>query len=255
MFRVNRPWRCGVFLFTILAANLHAQDTPPETWRGLVVEPENRCSRYQSSDYCYLPSVERKIVVELGRIYSPYTGECFDTIWQTDIEHIVARSEAHDSGLCAADDATRRQFSSDPLNLTLASPELNRHQKRAHDATEWMPARNRCWFANRVLQVRLKYGLSIDQREAEALEKILSTCTTTEIKESSCPMISSPPALHSAKVREKSEALLRWDDNQDGSISCREAQRHGIAPVPLRHPAYRFMDDSDSDCIVCEDRE
>ena len=29
-------------------------------------------------------------------------------------EHMVARSEAHDSGLCAADPATRRRFASDP---------------------------------------------------------------------------------------------------------------------------------------------
>lgn len=257
-FTVSRfrfRWPFGIFAYIVFAAFFHAEAQPAEMWRGLVVEPENRCSRYQSSDYCYLPSVERKIVAELGRIYSPYTGECFDTIWQTDIEHIVARSEAHDSGLCAADGATRRRFSSDPLNLTLASPDLNRHQKRAYDATEWMPARNRCWFANRVLQVRLKYGLSIDRREAEALEKILSACTTTETIESSCPATSGPPALHSAKVREKSEALLRWDDNQDGRITCREARRHGIAPVPLRHPAYRFMDDSEDDCIVCEYRE
>ena len=36
---------------------------------------------------------------------------------ETDIEHIVARSEAHDSGLCVADEATRRRFATDLLNL------------------------------------------------------------------------------------------------------------------------------------------
>ena len=236
----------------ILAAGFHTPSLSAETWRGLVVEPEHRCSRYRSSDYCYLPSVEPKIAAELGKIYSPYTGQCFENLWQTDIEHIVARSEAHDSGLCAADAATRRRFSSDPLNLTLASPELNRHQKRAYDATGWMPDINRCWFAHRVLQVRLKYGLSIDRREAEVLEEVLSVCETNEIEVSSCPAISNLPAIHSAKVQKKSEALRLWDDDQDGRITCREAHRHGIAPVSRRHPAYRFMDDSKGDCIVCE---
>lgn len=57
----------------------------------------------------------------------------------TDIERIVARSDAHDSGLCAADAATKTRFSSDLLNLTLASPAVNRSQKAAKDAAEWGP--------------------------------------------------------------------------------------------------------------------
>ena len=244
-----------VFLGLIFTASIPSLSFAAEIWRGLIVEPEQRCSKYRGSDYCYLPSVEPKIVAELGRIYSPYTGQCFENIWQTDIEHIVARSEAHDSGLCAADATTRRKFSSDPLNLTLASPKLNRHQKRAHDAAGWVPEINRCWFAQRVLQVRLKYGLSIDRKEAEALEEVLSTCETTGIEPSSCPPISEVPMTHSAKVREKSSALRRWDDNQDGKITCREAQHHGIAPVFRGHPAYPFMDDSDGDCIDCQHKD
>ena len=249
----NPPLLPGAaFLGLIVAASLPGLSFAAETWRGLVVEPEQRCSEYRGGEYCYLPSVEPQIVAELGRIYSPYTGQCFDSIWQTDIEHIVARSEAHDSGLCAADAATRRKFSSDPLNLTLASPELNRHQKRAHDAAGWLPAINRCWFAQRVLQVRLKYGLSIDRKEAEALETVLSACETTGLERSDCPTVSGVPMMHSERTREKSEALRRWDDNRDGRISCHEAQHHGIAPVPRGHPAYRFMDDSDGDCIDCQ---
>ena len=65
---------------------------------------------------------------------------------ETDIEHIVATSEAHDSGLYARDRATRARFASDLRNLTLASPRVDRHQKRAKDAAEWLPELNRCWF-------------------------------------------------------------------------------------------------------------
>ena len=236
----------------ILAAGFHVSPVSAETWRGLVVGPEYRCAPYRGRDYSYPQSVEPRIVAELGKIYSPYTGQCFDSIRQTDIEHIVARSEAHDSGLCRADAATRKRFSADLLNLTLASPRLNRCQKRAYDATEWMPTINRCWFANRVLQVRLKYGLSIDQREAEALERVLSTCTTTEIEISDCTTV--PDLLDSdIPIRQgQIDALCRWDDNQDGKITCREARRHGVAPVPRGHPAYPFMDDRDGSGVVCE---
>ncbi len=44
----------------------------------------------------------------------PYTGRWFANKRETDIEHIVARSEAHDSGLCAADEATRRRLAYHP---------------------------------------------------------------------------------------------------------------------------------------------
>ena len=47
------------------------------------------------------------------------------------IEHVVAVSEAHDSGLCAADAETRRRFAGDLDNLTLAVPHLNRYEKVA----------------------------------------------------------------------------------------------------------------------------
>ena len=72
-----------------------------------------------------------------GRIYGPYTGTTFSSRRDTDIEHIVAKAEAHDSGLCAANDSTRARFSRDLLNLTLASPTVNRHQKSAKDFAEW----------------------------------------------------------------------------------------------------------------------
>ena len=94
---------------------------------------------------------------------------------------MVAASEAHDSGLCAASAETKAAFASDLLNLTLASPSVNQHQKSAKDVAEWTPDLNACWFANRTLEVRRKYGLTIDRAEAEAVEDVLSGCDSTEM--------------------------------------------------------------------------
>ena len=149
---------------------------PSETWRGLTVAPEHRCSPYDADDYSYLQSVEDRIVIDLGGIYSPYTCELFDSTRETDIEHIVARSEAHDSGLCAASAATRRSFARDLRNLTLASPDLNRRYKGALDVAEWHPEQNRCWFAQTVIQIRQSYGLTIDRAEVNALNRLLAGC-------------------------------------------------------------------------------
>ena len=220
------------------------------TWRGLVLAPEDRCSPYDSDDYPYSQSVEAHIVADIGGIYGPYTGRWFDNTSETDIEHIVARSEAHDSGLCAANDAMRREFAADLLNLTLAGPTVNRHQKSDKDAAEWLPDMNTCWFADRVIQVRLKYELTVDQAEADALGLVLTGCSSVEMvvvsaAESVTP---TPTPTPGADV----DALALWDDNGNGRITCAEARNHGIAPVRRGHPAYRCMRDADGDGVVCE---
>ena len=224
-----------------------------ETWRGLTVAPEHRCSTYdRQRDYRYPQSVEREIVRRLGAVYGPYTGTCFGSTTETDIEHIVATSEAHDSGLCAADRATRTRFATDLRNLTLASPGVNRFRKRAKDAAEWLPDRNRCWFAARVVEVRRAWGLTIDRREADALERILSACASTAMEPLVCHATTTPVPDVGASPDRDGDALARYDDNGNGRITCKEARRHGIAPVRRDHPAYRFMRDGDGDGIVCE---
>ena len=150
---------------------------------GLVVAPENRCSPYDSDDYPYPQSVEASIVQRLGgRIYGPYTGTTFGSTRETDIEHIVAKSEAHDSGLCRAGAQTRKSFARDLLNLTLASPSVNRHQKSGKDFAEWRPTLNACWFADQIVKVKSKYRLTIDSRERAALQRTLQSCLSVAMR-------------------------------------------------------------------------
>ena len=44
----------------------------------------------------------------------------------------------------------------------------------ADPVAEWMPARHGAWFAERVIQVKLEYGLTIDPAERNALEALLA---------------------------------------------------------------------------------
>ena len=233
--------------------------TPPPTpvqsatrWRGLTVAPENRCSDYDSDDYRYSPAVESRIVRAQGGIYGPYTGNWFDDTSETDIEHIVARSEAHDSGLCAAKPQTRDRFAADLLNLNLASPSVNRHQKVDKDASEWLPALNQCWYVDRVVQVRQKYQLTIDQAEAEAIDGVLADCESTEMvvldRGAPTTVAATPAPTDAPDV----DALAMYDDNGNGRITCAEARAHGITPVHRGHPPYEFMRDADGDGVVCE---
>ena len=99
-----------------------------ETWRGLVIADEERCSPYDKKfQHPYPQGVEDVGVAKMGgKIYWPYTGRYFDSDHETDIMYIVAYSEGHDSGLCRASASVRRAFATDPMNLTLAAPEENR---------------------------------------------------------------------------------------------------------------------------------
>ena len=237
------------------AAQPAAAQPPPDPHGdfGLTVAPENRCSHYDADDYSYPQSVEPHIVSRQGgRIYGPYTGTYFGSIRDTDIEHIVARSEAHDSGLCARDLQTRRNFARDLDNLTLASPSVNRHQKVDKDLAQWLPAHNRCWYVNQVIIVKRKYGLSWDSAERDAARTVLAACTSTAMVFTAGPVAPVAPAPQPQPQPGGNNALALYDDNGNGRITCAEARRHGIAPVPRGHPAYQYMRDGDGDGVVCE---
>ena len=183
---------------------------------SLVVAPEDRCAPYNRSDYPYSQSVELQILARdgfaadasgvLDRPYpSPYqSGVSFLQIKGpdgTDIEHMVSLSEAHDSGLCAASNLVRRNFARDLDNLTLASPHLNRRVKVHKDAGEWMPEIRRCEFASTVVQVKRKYGLTVDATEADTLRAVLEAC------------VSAPKPVEK-KVETRAEMLERLRNEQ-----------------------------------------
>ena len=97
-------------------------------------------------------------------------------------------------------------------------------------------------FAETVIQVKLKYGLSIDRRERAALERALDS-----------HWVAPPGSMGDlAALPVAGHPLALWDDNGNGRITCAEADRHGIVPVRHDHPAYAYMRDGDGDGWVCE---
>ena len=189
-------------------------------------------------------------ILAIGIFASGYaTGATFSSTGETDIEHIVAKSEAHDNGLCSANSQTRRTFSNDLLNLTLASPSVNRHQKSGKDFAEWRPALNQCWFADTIIKVKAKYRLTVDSRERAALERTLLSCSSVNMIFSGAAR---QPASSSQQQQPASGNWQQWDTNGNGRITCAEARAAGIAPVHRGHPAYPRMTDRDGDGVVCE---
>ena len=74
----------------------------------------------------------------------------------------------------------------DMLNITVAYPRVNRHQKSDKNAAHWLPQYNQCWFANRVVQVKRKYGLTMDAAEKAAIDGTLAGCTDAAKAAPSC---------------------------------------------------------------------
>ena len=153
-----------------------------------------------SGDTCERPRHDPKLDVDWvrdnGRI-APYTCRTFDGVRDVDIEHIVAWAEARRSGLPCARAA---EFVNDPLNITVAYPRLNRHEKSDKDIADWQPPDNACWFAERVRAVKAKYALTMDGRERQALEAVLAGCTAEQRQAWHCPatQTEAPPVKQAA---------------------------------------------------------
>ena len=157
-----------------------------ENLESLRVERENWCTPYDRNEYNSGRVVEQTIVDRQGGAFSPYDGTCFNSLRESDIEHIVAISEAHSSGMCGRSRDDKKDFAADYLNLTLATPGLNRNQKIAYDFAEWKPPQNGCWYAWRIVEVKKKYDLSVDRAEKDALRQFLMSCKDVKMQVPSC---------------------------------------------------------------------
>ena len=158
-------------------------DSSSVTWLGLRVEDELECedNTYNSRHYAYGSNADVTIAASMGGIYGPYEDACFEEYTDVDVEHIVARKEAHVSGLCERKTEERYSFGNDLFNMTLASPDVNRRLKSDNDPGEWLPDNNACWFVYRVIEVKRKYDLSIDTTERDAMNEVLARCSVEEL--------------------------------------------------------------------------
>ena len=68
----RQPAKPVLGALTLLATLGTATTTEAETWRGLTVAPEHRCSTYdRKHDYRYPQSIEQDIVRKLGGVLAP----------------------------------------------------------------------------------------------------------------------------------------------------------------------------------------
>jgi hypothetical protein len=125
----------------------------------------------------------RSCVVLTGILEDPYSGHTIpftrgqDTSADVQIDHVVALSNAWQTGAQQLDPATRELFGNDPLNLMATEGAVNQ-AKGDGDAATWLPpARDfRCAYVARQVAVKAKYTLWVTAAERDAIARVLSGC-------------------------------------------------------------------------------
>ena len=118
-----------------------------------------------------------------GTLIDPYSGESIDfvrgvgTSNAVQIDHVVALSNAWQTGAFKLTIEKRTAFANDPLNLLAVKGQLN-SQKSDGDAATWLPPKKnyRCAYVARQVAVKAKYGLWLTAPEKAAIVKIIASC-------------------------------------------------------------------------------
>lgn len=115
--------------------------------------------------------------VQEGEWYDPFTGQVFTDPGDLQIDHMVSLKEAHDSGAHAWEPAKKSAFAQDLLNAkSLIAVSGNANQsKGSSDPAEWLPPNSdyHCEYVRNWVEVKHRYGLSIDEAERAAIENVL----------------------------------------------------------------------------------
>lgn len=117
-----------------------------------------------------------------GVLDDPYTGTTVefrrgpDSSAQVQIDHVVALSDAWQTGAQQWDEATRRNFANDPLNLQATLGWVNQ-EKGDSDAASWLPPNTayRCAYVTRIVDVKSAYGLWVTPAEHDAIAGVLAS--------------------------------------------------------------------------------
>lgn len=159
---------------------LELEKVDQELYFGLRVQSEDTCTEYNTADYPSGSTLDVIKAKEMGGIFGAYENHCFDSYKDVDVDHLVARKEAHDSGLCAADAQTKINFSNDLENIALASASVNR-SKSDRDPADWLPDHNACWYVWQHLHIKRKYDMTIDEAEKNAIDSVLQDCSIDDL--------------------------------------------------------------------------
>jgi hypothetical protein len=127
----------------------------------------------------------RNCLVLSGTLVDRYSGETVNFVsgnvssMEVQIDHVVALSNAWQTGAFKLSAGQRTALANDPINLFAVKGKLN-SQKSDGDAATWLPPFKsfRCAYVSQQIAVKAKYGLWVTPPEKAAMVSILSKCVT-----------------------------------------------------------------------------
>ena len=122
----------------------------------------------------------RACVVESGRWRDAYTGEVVTDASSLDIDHLVPLANAHRSGGWGWSAATKQAFAndlSDDWHLVPVRASVNRSKDDAGPEA-WKPPSREAWcsYGRAWTRIKVRWGLTATEAEAQALRDMLMTC-------------------------------------------------------------------------------
>ena len=130
----------------------------------------------------------RNCVVESGTLVDRYSVETINFVkgnissMEVQIDHVVALSNAWQTGAFKLSADQRKALSNDPLNLFAVKGRLN-SQNGDGDAATWLPPLKsfRCSYVAQQIAVKAKYSLWVTAPEKAAMVSILAKCPTQKV--------------------------------------------------------------------------
>ena len=137
------------------------------------------------------PAIGPGCEISGGKWISLYDGLIVTNASNLDIDHVVALAEAWASGAYAWTSQQRKAFANDlgvPWALIAVSAASNR-SKGDQDPAEWLPPLRaaRCEFAVDWVAVKVRWQLTVDAAERQALLEVAAECPTTPVPSISYP--------------------------------------------------------------------
>lgn len=126
---------------------------------------------------------ENGCTVLAGVLNDPYTGKTIEFVRGTgtssavQIDHVVALSNAWNTGASYWDKSQRVKLANDDLELLAVDGPANQQKSNA-DASDWLPSNIafRCQYVARQIAVKVKYALWVTHEEKTAMKNVLETC-------------------------------------------------------------------------------
>ena len=216
------------------------------------------------------PKLSSGCVFNGGKWISPYDGLATNDYATLDIDHMVPLSEAWRSGAWKWSPAQREAYANDLTDsrtLVAVTASLNR-QKSDQDPSTWLPPVDKCTYVSNWIAIKVRYSLTVDTVEANALTTLVASCNITSITAFSLPayaitagitpitLVAPTPTVAPTPIATVEPTAVPKVKKAVKYSSCAKAKAAGVTPIVRSKNktlyALNKALDRDKDGVACE---